>query len=100
MRTQACYARERKNTTLPGRRLAVKYASAICWDFFSALIECRIAFHSILVLMTWQLWRYCVLPRLLHIVFVSVTLLLCFYFLQIWATQLQCNLQWMASLEE
>ena len=31
--------------------------------------------------------------------FVSVTHLLCSYFLQIWAAQLQCSLQWMARKE-
>lgn len=92
--------RKGENNRLPCRRLAAEKAPAIRWYLFSARIECHIAFYAISVLTMWLLRHYCVLPQLLHTVFVSVTLLLCFYFLQIWATQLQCNLQWMASLEE
>lgn len=52
------------------------------------------------VLMMWLSGHSCASPEPLHTVSVSVTLPLCFYFLQIWATQPQCSLRWMASLEE
>lgn len=99
MGTKACLAREGENKQASLQKAGCGVCPAIRWCFFSARMECCIAFYAISVLMMWLLWHYCVLPQFLHTVFVSVTLLLCFYFLQIWATQLQCNLQWMARKE-
>lgn len=78
MGTETCYTREGKKTRPPCGWLAVKYSSSHMLVLLSALIEwgflCCLNPHDVAIV------ALMILPWLLHIVLVSVTLLLCFYF--------------------